>query len=118
MYLYIIVSIIAFYIIFIKRSNDTGAKKLLKQSARYATTAQQDESPIVATLHANYAMGYLWALKDIYTPKEIHRATSVDLVKFEEHIVNVQDMVNKRVIKKCPEFAGDVDLYLSSIGGE
>ncbi len=116
-YLYIIVAVIAFYIIFIKRSDSSGVEKLLKQSARYATTAQQDESPIVATLHANYAMGYLWALKDISTPKEIHRITGVDLQKFEEHIVNVQDMVNKKVLKKCPEFAGDVDLYLSSIGG-
>jgi hypothetical protein len=29
----------------------------------------------------------------------------------------VQDMVTKKVIKRCPEFEGDVDLYLSSIAG-
>jgi len=99
-------------------SNGPAINKLVRQSARYATAAQQYESPVVAVLHANYAAAYLWALKDIYTPREIHRHTGIDLKKFEEHITNVQDMINKKVVKKCPEFAGEVDLYLSSIGGE
>jgi len=72
----------------------------------------------VSVLHANYSAGYLWALKDIATPKQIHNATGVDINKFEEHISNVQDMVTKKTLKKCPEFAGDVDLYLATIGGE
>ena len=93
-------------------------KKLIRQSARYATAAQQDESPIIATLHANYAAAYLWALKDIATPKKINQNTGVELKTFEEHILNVQDMVSKKVVQKCPEFAGEVDLYLSSIAGE
>lgn len=117
-YLYIIVAVVAFYIIFIKRSGRSHIPKLLKQSARYATAAQQDDSPIVATLHANYSVAYLNSLKDISTPKEIHNTTGVDLKKFEEHILNVQDMVTKKVLKKCPEFAGDIDFYLSAIGGQ
>ena len=90
-------------------------KKLMQQSAKWATTAQQDESPIIAVLHANYAAGYLWALKDIASPTEVHRDTGVDLKQFEEHIVNVQSMVTKRILKKCPELAGEIDLFLSSI---
>ena len=30
----------------------------------------------------------------------------------------IQTKCSKKVVKKCPEFAGDVDLYLSTIGGE
>ena len=108
-------------ILFIRGSNGTSKaniEKLVRQSARFATAAQQDESPLVAVLHANYSAGYLWALKGIATPKQIHNATGVDVKKFEEHITNVQDMVTKKMLKKCPEFAGDVDLYLATIGAE
>ena len=90
-------------------------KKLVQQSAKWATTAQQDESPIVAVLHANYAVGYLWAIKDIASPNDINRETGINIQQFEEHIVNVQSMVTKRIIKQCPELAGEIDLYLSSI---
>jgi hypothetical protein len=109
------------FICFIRYSNGTSKsdiEKLVLQSARFATAAQQDQSPLVSVLHANYSAGYLWALKDIATSKQIHNATGVDIKKFEEHISNIQEMVTKNTIKKCPEFAGDVDLYLATIGGE
>jgi len=115
---YIIGIIILIFLFFPKNKNGSNIKKLMRQSARYATAAQQDESPIIATLHANYAAAYLWALKDIANARTIHQNTGVELKTFEEHILNVQDMVSKKVVQKCPEFAGDVDLYLSSIAGE
>lgn len=92
-------------------------EKLVRQSARYATAAQQDKSPVIALLHANYAAGYLYALKDIATDSQIHNATGIDVKKFTEHVVNVQDMVTKKTSDKCPEFAGQVDVYLAEIGG-
>lgn len=120
MWLYLLAAL-ALFMFFIRGSNGVSKAtidKLVRQSARFATAAQQDETPLVAVLHANYSAGYLWALKDIATPKQIHNATGVDIKKFEEHITNVQDSVTKRTLKKCPEFAGDVDLYLATIGGE
>jgi hypothetical protein len=120
MWLYLLAALLIF-LVFIRGSNGASKasiEKLVRQSARFATAAQQDESPLVSVLHANYSAGYLWALKDIATPKQIHNATGVDINKFEEHISNVQDMVTKKTLKKCPEFAGDVDLYLATIGGE
>ena len=116
-YVYFIILLLIIWF-FPRNTNGSKIKKLIRQSARYATAAQQDESPIVATLHANYAAGYLWAVKDIATPREINRYTGVDIKKFEEHILNVQDSINKKLVQKCPEFAAEVDLYLSSIGGE
>jgi hypothetical protein len=120
MWLYLLAAILIFFL-FIRGTNGTSKatiEKLVRQSARFATAAQQDESPLVSVLHANYSAGYLWALNDIATPKQIHNATGVDIKKFTEHITNVQDSVTKRTLKKCPEFAGDVDLYLATIGGE
>ena len=120
MWLYLLAALLILFV-FIRGSNGaskSNIEKLVRQSARFATAAQLDESPLVSVLHANYSAGYLWALKDIATPKQIHNATGVDIKKFEEHITNVQDMVTKKTLKKCPEFAGDVDLYLATIGGE
>ena len=53
----------------------------------------------------------------IYDNEEISKKAGIDITQFEQHILNVQDMVTKKVVKKCPEFEGDVDLYLSSIAG-
>ena len=99
-------------------SKEAPIQKLVRQTARWATAAQQDKSPLVALLHANYAAGYLWALKDIASEKDINRVANINLRQFEEHIVNVQDSTTKKVLKACPEFAGEVDLYLSTIAGE
>jgi len=101
-----------------RRGRRANIEKLVRQSARYATASQQDASPLVATLHANYAAGYLFALLDIATPTEIHEATGIDLKKFKTHILAVQDMTTKKTVQVCPQFRGQIDLYLSTIGGE
>jgi len=44
--------------------------------------------------------------------------TGINVKKFKEHVINVQDMVTKKTTKTCPEFAGQVDIYLAEIGGE
>lgn len=113
-YLFIILGVILLFLMS-RRSDPENIKKLIKQAARFATTAQQDASPLKSVLHANYAAAYLFAAKDIASVREIHNATGIDVKKFEEHIANVQEMVTDKVVKKCPEFVGEVDLYLSSI---
>jgi hypothetical protein len=35
--------------------------------------------------------------------------------KFREHITNVQDMTTKKTVDKFPDFAGQVDMYLSEM---
>lgn len=120
MYLYLIAAV---FVLFLMMQNKTrgmnkSIEKLVRQSARYATAAQQDASPVIAVLHANYAAAYLYALKDIATESQIHNATGIDVKKFKEHVTNVQDMVTKKTSEECPNFAGDVDIYLAQIGGE
>lgn len=115
-YLYIVIGIVLVYLIFFKKPNiDSQIKTLVRQAAKWATTAQQDTSPYLSVMHSNYATGYLMSLKDIARPVDIHRVTGIDFTTFEQHILNVQEMVNTRLKEKVPEFAGEVNLYLSAI---
>ena len=115
-YLYIGIGLLFVYLIFFRKPNiDSQIKTLVQQSAKWATTAQQDTSPYLSVMHSNYATGYLMSLKDIARPIDIHRVTGIDFPTFEKHILNVQEMVNTRLKEKVPEFAGEVNLYLSAI---
>ena len=119
-YLYLIATIVILYLMMKNktRNMNSAIEKLVRQSARYAVAAQQDASPVIAILHANYAAAYFYALKDIASESQIHNATGIDVKKFKEHVTNVQDMVTRRTSEKCPEFVGEVDIYLAQIGGE
>src|SRR6056300_1710693 len=119
-YLYLIALIFVLYLMMQNKTRgmNKAIEKLVRQSARYAVAAQQDASPVIAILHANYAAAYFYALKDIASESQIHNATGIDVKKFKEHVTNVQDMVTKRTSEKCPEFVGEVDIYLAQIGGE
>jgi hypothetical protein len=119
-YLYLIATIFVLYLMMKNKTRgmNKAIEKLVRQSARYAVAAQQDASPVIAILHANYAAAYFYALKDIASESQIHNATGIDVKKFKEHVTNVQDMVTRRTSEKCPDFVGEVDIYLAQIGGE
>lgn len=77
---------------------------LLRQSARWAVASEQDKNPMIAVLHANYGAGYLWALNEIATSKEIESATGIDFLQFKQKVTAVQDMANRKMIESCPGF--------------
>ena len=91
-------------------------QKLVKQSARWAVASENDTSPLIKVLHSNYAAGYLWAVTDIATSEEIKTATGVDVLVFTKKITDIQDKANKYVINDCPQYIGEVDMYLAQIG--
>src|SRR5210317_665681 len=119
-YLYLLGVIFVLYLMMKNKTRgmNKAIEKLVRQSARYAVAAQQDESPVIAILHANYATGYFYALKEFASESQIHNATGIDVKKFKEHVTNVQDMVTRKTSEKCPDFVGEVDIYLAQIGGE
>ena len=63
-------------------------------------------------------MGYLWAIKDITTTEEFSKATGLNLLEFEKKATTIQDKVSKRVVKACPQFVGDLNIYFGRIAGE
>ena len=90
-------------------------RKLTRQCSRWLIAAQQDESPLIATLHIRYGMGYLWAIKDITTTNEFQNATGLNFLIFESRATKIQDKISKQIINACPQFAGDIDKYLAKV---
>lgn len=101
-----------------KKFHNELINKLVRQTARWATAASQDDNPVIEVLHANYSAGYLWALKDIATNKDIENATKIDMNKFQKNVVDIQDKANKKLVKLCPNFIKTDNIYLAKIGGE
>lgn len=93
-------------------------KKLIRQTARWSTASQQDKSPLVGVLHANYGVGYLMALKDIATPAKIKEVTNINMQKFESEIINQQDKATLYAAKNCPNYTKHLNLYLAKIAKE
>ena len=123
--LYIILIIFIFFIsithatISNKKLNNTSSiQTLIRQCSRWAVAAAQDKSPIIALLHANYAAGYLWALKDIASDSEIKKVTNIDMQLFTNKITNIQDMCTKKVSQACPQFLDHIDKSLAKLGGD
>jgi hypothetical protein len=95
------------------------AQILIRQSARYAHAARQDEDQLIALLHANYGSGYLFAAKDIFPETILVKLfTSYDEYKeFERGIIKIQDDVNTRTVAGCPSMVSTKDI-ITKMGGE
>jgi|TARA_B100001250_G_C19696156_1_gene742630 hypothetical protein len=121
----ILIGMILMYIFINKSKNEIKieqqsrfiVKKLLRQTARWATAAKQDNNSMIAVLHANYGAGYLWALKDIVKTDIIEKITGINMMKFEAEIIKIQDTATKKMAKLCPKYAPKKS-YLTSIAGE
>lgn len=117
----IILVIIMYY--YLKRQinnmceKDKIIKTLVRQASRWSTAAKQDNNPLIAVLHANYGAGYLWALKDVFTDKEIEEVMDFNVLKFRDEIIKIQDNVNLKLIKECPSFSNKSD-YLAKLAKE
>lgn len=87
----------------LKVEKESPISTLSRQSARYAYAAEQDQAPLVSLLHANYATGYLWALKDIAREEEINSTLGPNMSKkLELHVTKVQDQATRKATKVCP----------------
>lgn len=88
---------------------DKQIRILYRQTARYAVASVQDDSPVIRSLHANYAMGYLMALKDLATTEEFAKATGDNLMSFERKIAGIQDASTVNLVGDCPALVPDED---------
>lgn len=92
---------------------DNAILVLYRQTARWAAASIQDDSEMIRLLHANYAAGYLWSLKDIVSTEEFKRITGEDFLTLENKIVSIQDIASKKMVDKCKPliFAEDPILF-------
>lgn len=115
MELFLVVLLIFVLVIVVLRTDsssvplDKQIRILYRQTARYAVASLQDDSPVVKSLHANYAMGYLMALKDLATTEQFARATNDNLLSFERKIAAIQDASTVNLVGDCPVLVPDED---------
>lgn len=115
-----IILILLCLLLFFMKSENTFKRDscliLVRQVARWSLASIQDMNPFIAVLHSNYAAGYLWALKDIYTNIEIEKYTGINVKEFVSLVVKNQDIVSKRLVGVCPNFIPEHNL-LTKIAG-
>ena len=87
----------------VSNADDETIRLLYRQAARYSVASMQDASEVIQVLHANYAMGYLLALKDLATGEDFERVTGEDLLVFERKIARIQDEATKRLVGDRPD---------------
>lgn len=94
-------------------------KTLIRGCSRWAIASKQDKSPLIALLHANYASGYLWAIKDVFTNEDIRKWSGVNIIDYQNKITSIQDSATQRVSKICPMFANEIlfDKQLAILAG-
>lgn len=54
-----------------------GARDIVKQAAQWSTQAQQDKNPLLALIHANYAVASMTTLRGVLPDKDIERIARV-----------------------------------------
>lgn len=107
------ISLLSLFFVQTKKNEfDNAVYTLYRQSARYALAADQDEEEIIRVLHANYATGYLWAIKDIVTGEDFKRITGEDLLNFENKIVSIQDKSTLKLVQKCKDLIPKQDMAI------
>lgn len=87
----------------VSSADDEAIRLLYRQAARYSVASLQDASEVIQVLHANYAMGYLLALKDLATGEEFERVTGENLLNFERKIAQIQDAATRRLVEQRPD---------------
>lgn len=98
-----------------RKQKNKQTQALIRQTARWTVASQQDTSPMIALLHANYAAGYLQALELITTEQEINQFTS--LQELREKVYQTQDKAARQVVASCPQYLGkNIDKQLARMG--
>jgi hypothetical protein len=106
MYIIIIllISIIIILVYNIYFSIDSqNINRLIRQTARWSTAAEQDTNPYIANLHATYAMGYLMALREIYPDEIISQKSGINIRELDIKVNKIMDDAIQKLIIVCPE---------------
>ena len=118
MVLYIVLCLLTFKSnLYYDNNSSNNIKKLVRQTARWATAGDQDENGYIANLHATYAMGYLMALREIYSDTDIEKYSGIDIRQFEVEISKIMDKAIKKLVIECPN-GQPKNRYLASISKE
>ena len=74
----------------------------IRQAKRWILAAQTDERASIKMLHANYAVGVMDSLRQMYSDQQIRSVTGADALKLLQQSANLQDQAQKLVLSICP----------------
>lgn len=120
-FLYIILFVLSVALVY-RKNNTTRTSRsaiiqsLYSQTARWATASLQDNSPLISVLHANYAVGYVQALQQAFSEKEIFDVVGKDVRRLSKHCVEIQRKATINLAKLCPNVIDRTEL--SILAGE
>ena len=119
----IVIIILLIYVVIDTKYNKRDSfiiKTLIRGCSRWAIASKHDKSPLIALLHANYASGYLWAIKDVFTNEDIYKWTGINIIDYQNKITTIQDEATQKVSEICPTFAKEIlfDKQLAILAGD
>ena len=110
-----LITIILLFLLILSRKKDSIANPLeeriltllkiyIKQMVRWGYASSQDSNPLIAIIHANYAVSYLMIIKDYMMNFNISRElfyklTKTNFYELEQKILNIQDRSLRKLFK-------------------
>lgn len=86
----------------IKQSRKKVIAQAIRQVERWIFAAEQDKNTGIALLHANYAVGNIDMLRQMYTDKEIEHYTGKEPLDLLLRATLLQDKAQSKLVIKCP----------------
>ena len=87
----------------IKQPRHKVIAQAVRQVERWIFAAEQDKLAGIALLHANYAVGNIDMLRQMYSDKEIEYYTGKEPLDLLLKATLLQDKAQNKLIVKCPE---------------
>ena len=92
-------------------------RTLMRHAARWAIAAAQDREPVIRVLHANYAVGYMLALREVASDVEVFELTGYNPYDLFVQLLEVQDEAMQIAMERCPNLIPSPQ-WLAEIAGE
>jgi hypothetical protein len=97
----------------VNRSHADDIKALNRQAHRWYIASKQDQHPIIKNLHANYAVGYVNAMRDIAPDDEIDYVTGLSIANLSAGATREQDRSIAQLARYCPDLIPRDRVYLA-----
>lgn len=81
---------------------DPELAALIRQGLRYYVAARQDQNPVIAHLHANYAVTYLEIARHGATTARVQRVAGIQIDRALQDAKRVQDDVQRTLLRFHP----------------
>ena len=81
----------------------TTIRTLVLQSTRWSTVASQDQNPVVALMHVNYAIGFLKATRRLASDADIQKITGSSVAELNYLMEDQQAELISSISEKCPD---------------